>query len=117
MAARDCIRRAREAGVAWPLAEELTDAALERARLLERFPYAHDGWDRLGMVYEARGENREAVIARSSPSCATTPTTTIPPSRTNSSSSSPNSTRHPRLINAGTKFTIQQGPAITTITY
>jgi transposase len=29
-AAGDCIRRAREAGVAWPLAAELTDAALER---------------------------------------------------------------------------------------
>ena len=29
--------------------------------LLERFPYVHDGWDRLGMVYEARGENREAA--------------------------------------------------------
>jgi transposase len=29
-AAGDCIRRAREAGVAWPLAAELTDAGLER---------------------------------------------------------------------------------------
>ena len=29
-AAGDCIRRAQEAGVAWPLAAELTDAALER---------------------------------------------------------------------------------------
>jgi hypothetical protein len=29
--------------------------------LLERFPYVHDGWDRLGMVYEARGENRETA--------------------------------------------------------
>jgi hypothetical protein len=29
--------------------------------LLERFPYVHDGRDRLGMVYEARGENREAA--------------------------------------------------------
>ena len=29
-AAGDCIRRAREAGVAWPLAAELTDAALEQ---------------------------------------------------------------------------------------
>jgi transposase len=29
-AAGDCIRRAPEAGVAWPLAAELTDAALER---------------------------------------------------------------------------------------
>jgi transposase len=29
-AAGDCIRRAQEAGIAWPLAAELTDAALER---------------------------------------------------------------------------------------
>jgi tetratricopeptide (TPR) repeat protein len=29
--------------------------------LLERFPYVHDGWDRLGMVYEARGDNQKAA--------------------------------------------------------
>ncbi len=58
-------------------AEELTDAsnavvdlvhagkldeAEQTARdLLERFPDEHDGYDRLGMVHEARGENREAA--------------------------------------------------------
>ena len=26
-----------------------------------RFPEAHDGYDRLGMVHEARGENRQAA--------------------------------------------------------
>jgi hypothetical protein len=29
--------------------------------LLARFPDQPDGWDRLGMVYEARGENRKAA--------------------------------------------------------
>jgi tetratricopeptide (TPR) repeat protein len=29
--------------------------------LLERFPDAHDGWDRLGMVYQARGDNQKAA--------------------------------------------------------
>lgn len=29
--------------------------------LLQRFPDVHDGWDRLGMVYEARGENQKAA--------------------------------------------------------
>jgi hypothetical protein len=35
------------------------DAAEVAARdLLARFPDQPDGWDRLGMVYEARGETR-----------------------------------------------------------
>jgi tetratricopeptide (TPR) repeat protein len=29
--------------------------------LLQKFPDVHDGWDRLGMVYEARGENQKAA--------------------------------------------------------
>jgi tetratricopeptide (TPR) repeat protein len=29
--------------------------------LIERFPYVHDGWDRLGMVYEARGDHQMAI--------------------------------------------------------
>ena len=38
------------------------DEAERHARdLLERFPNVHDGWDRLGMVYEARGDNQSAV--------------------------------------------------------
>jgi len=38
------------------------DEAEQVARdLLERFPDEHDGYDRLGMVHEARGENREAA--------------------------------------------------------
>ena len=38
------------------------DEAEEVARhLLERFPHAHDGWDRLGMVYQARGDDQSAA--------------------------------------------------------
>jgi tetratricopeptide (TPR) repeat protein len=42
-------------------AGKLEEAERAARDLLERFPYVHDGWDRLGMVYEARGENREAA--------------------------------------------------------
>ncbi len=38
------------------------DQAEQAARaLLERVPDVHDGWDRLGMVYEARGDRRQAA--------------------------------------------------------
>jgi tetratricopeptide (TPR) repeat protein len=38
------------------------DQAEQAARdLLVRFPYVHDGYDRLGMVYEARGDNKQAA--------------------------------------------------------
>jgi len=38
------------------------DEAEQAARdLLERFPDVHDGWDRLGMVYQARGDNQKAA--------------------------------------------------------
>jgi len=38
------------------------DAAEDAARdLLARFPEVHDGYDRLGMVYEARGDHRQAA--------------------------------------------------------
>jgi len=38
------------------------DEAEQAARdLLERFPNVHDGWDRLGMVHEARGDTQKAA--------------------------------------------------------
>lgn len=38
------------------------DQAEQAARsLLERFPQVHDGYDRLGMVYEARGDMKQAA--------------------------------------------------------
>lgn len=40
----------------------LLDEAEQAAReLLERFPDVHDGYARLGLVYEVRGDNRQAV--------------------------------------------------------
>ncbi len=66
-----------ELAAEYATAEELTEASnavvdmvhagkldeAERAAhdLLERFPEVHDGYDRLGMVYEARGDYRTAV--------------------------------------------------------
>jgi tetratricopeptide (TPR) repeat protein len=38
------------------------DEAERAARdLLDRYPEVHDGHDRLGMIYEARGQNRQAA--------------------------------------------------------
>jgi tetratricopeptide (TPR) repeat protein len=38
------------------------DEAEQAARdLLVRFPEVHDGYDRLGMVYEARGDHKQAA--------------------------------------------------------
>lgn len=38
------------------------DEAEQAARdLLQRYPQVHDGYDRLGMVYEARGEKKQAA--------------------------------------------------------
>jgi len=40
---------------------KLDEAEAAARDLLARFPYVHDGWDRLGMVHEARGNLREAA--------------------------------------------------------
>jgi tetratricopeptide (TPR) repeat protein len=42
-------------------AGKLDEAEQIARELIERFPDVHDGWDRLGMVYEARGDNRQAA--------------------------------------------------------
>jgi tetratricopeptide (TPR) repeat protein len=42
-------------------AGKLDDAEQAARALLERYPEVHDGWDRLGMVYEARGDHRQAA--------------------------------------------------------
>lgn len=39
----------------------LDEAEIAARELLVRFPDVHDGYDRLGMVYEARGESRQAA--------------------------------------------------------
>ena len=56
-------------------AGRLEEAERAARELLERFPEVHDGHDRLGMVYQARGQLREAAdcyrkvieIARANP--------------------------------------------------
>jgi cytochrome c-type biogenesis protein CcmH/NrfG len=42
-------------------AARLDEAEAAARDLLHRFPDVHDGWDRLGMVHEARGDNRQAA--------------------------------------------------------
>jgi tetratricopeptide (TPR) repeat protein len=42
-------------------AGKLDQAETAARDLLVRYPDVHDGWDRLGMVHEARGENRQAA--------------------------------------------------------
>jgi tetratricopeptide (TPR) repeat protein len=58
-------------------AGKLEEAEAAARGLLESFPHVHDGWDRLGMVHEARGENKQAAdcyrkaleIIRAQPDC------------------------------------------------
>jgi tetratricopeptide (TPR) repeat protein len=40
---------------------KLGEAEAAARHLLEHYPEVPDGWDRLGMVHEKRGENREAA--------------------------------------------------------
>ena len=42
-------------------AGKLDEAEQAARELLVRFPEVHDGYDRLGMVYEARGDNEQAA--------------------------------------------------------
>ena len=42
-------------------AARLDEAEAAARDLLVRFPDVHDGWDRLGMVHEARGDSRQAA--------------------------------------------------------
>ena len=42
-------------------AGKLEEAEAAARDLLERFPHVHDGWDRLGMVHEARGQKKPAA--------------------------------------------------------
>jgi tetratricopeptide (TPR) repeat protein len=40
---------------------ELEAAERDARKLLDRFPDAHDGYDRLGMVHETRGDKQKAA--------------------------------------------------------
>ncbi len=56
---------------------KLEEAEAAARELLKRFPEVHDGWDRLGMAHEARGEKKQAAdcyrkaldIIRAQPEC------------------------------------------------
>jgi tetratricopeptide (TPR) repeat protein len=52
---------ASNAAVALVKTGKLEEAEAAARGLLERFPHVHDGWDRLGMVHEARGEKKQAA--------------------------------------------------------
>ena len=57
----DELTAASNAAVALVKAGMLEQAETAARDLLERFPHVHDGWDRLGMVHEARGEKNQAA--------------------------------------------------------
>jgi len=57
----DQLTAASNAAAALVRAGKLDEAERAAQDLLERFPDVHDGWDRLGMVYEARGDNKKAA--------------------------------------------------------
>ena len=42
-------------------AGKLAEAEIAARDLLVRYPQVPDGWDRLGMVHEKRGDNRQAA--------------------------------------------------------
>jgi tetratricopeptide (TPR) repeat protein len=52
---------ASNAAVALVKTGKLEEAEAAARDLLVRFPHVHDGWDRLGMVHEARGEKKQAA--------------------------------------------------------
>jgi tetratricopeptide (TPR) repeat protein len=57
----DELTRASNAAVDLVDEGKLDEAEKVARDLLERFPDVHDGWDRLGMVYQARGDNQKAA--------------------------------------------------------
>jgi hypothetical protein len=57
----DALDAASNAVVQLVAAGKLDKAETAARDLLLRFPEVHDGWDRLGMVHEARGDSRQAA--------------------------------------------------------
>ena len=57
----DALDAASNAVVHLVRAAKLDEAEAAARDLLLRFPDVHDGWDRLGMVHEARGNSRQAA--------------------------------------------------------
>ncbi len=61
MARYDDLMTASNATVDLIHAGKLDEAEVVARDLTARFPDEHDGWERLGMVHEKRGQNREAA--------------------------------------------------------
>ena len=57
----DKLTIASNAAVDFVRAGKLDEAEQAARDLLVRFPEVHDGYDRLGMVYEARGDHKQAA--------------------------------------------------------
>ncbi len=57
----DALEAASNAVIDLVKAGKLDEAEAASRALLARYPDVHDGWDRLGMVHEARGNSREAA--------------------------------------------------------
>jgi tetratricopeptide (TPR) repeat protein len=57
----DHLTEASNAVITMVRAGQLDEAEHAARELLVRFPEVHDGYDRLGMVYEARGEPKQAA--------------------------------------------------------
>ena len=57
----DALTAASNAAVKLIRAGKLDEAEAAARDLLVKFPDVHDGWDRLGMVHEKRGQNAQAA--------------------------------------------------------
>lgn len=57
----DDLTKASNAAVDLVQAGKLDEAEAAARDLIARYPEVHDGWDRLGMIYEAKGENKTAA--------------------------------------------------------
>jgi tetratricopeptide (TPR) repeat protein len=57
----DELTKASNAAVDLVQAGRFEEAEAAARDLIARYPEVHDGWDRLGMMYEAKGENKAAA--------------------------------------------------------
>jgi len=57
----DELTKASNAAVDLVQAGKFEEAEAAARNLIAQYPEVHDGWDRLGMMYEAKGENKAAA--------------------------------------------------------
>jgi tetratricopeptide (TPR) repeat protein len=58
---QEALKEASNAPIRLIKAGKLDEAEEAARQLLARYPEVHDGYDRLGMVYEARGDHKQAA--------------------------------------------------------